>query len=94
MSKNPIEIVTDRLGVSVPSAIATLDLPRDMANGIWFLDVARGPSALVVQWQKDKGFGLTYRKERVAEFGTGCDEVIPSDDIDRVLRTINEKLTY
>jgi hypothetical protein len=42
-------------------------------NGRWYLDVARGDHALIVEWRPDRGFGVSTPTED--SFGAGPDEV-------------------
>lgn len=65
---NPIVSLKLRLEELLPSIDLEIDEPADATNGIWFLNV----NSLIVQWKKDKGFGVS----KVAGiYGEGCEEV-------------------
>lgn len=73
----PIETLASALKKRFPDAHLALDRPRKAA-GVWFLDLALAGHSVVVQWQKEKGFGVSSSPE--AGYGEGVDEVYQDEE--------------
>ena len=77
MAANDLEHLRELLAERFPDGIYSILKPRTETGG-WFLDVTLKGYDLVVEWRRDKGFGLSTPAE--ADFGQGPDEVY--EDVD------------
>lgn len=76
-SKVLIESLGRSLKKRFPTARIALDRPRK-DSGVWFLDIALDEHPVIVQWQKEKGFGISSSPERA--YGEGADEVYKDEE--------------
>lgn len=72
---NPVLTLKERLHRRFPDAAVVVDVPS-RADGMWFLDVKLKGHSLVLQWSRQRGFGLSAG--RAAAFGEGPDEIYKS----------------
>jgi hypothetical protein len=82
-----IESLRTRLLRRFPEAIAEIDPPAT-TTGSWFLDVVLQGHTVVIEWSRERGFGLATPSE--ADYGTGPDEVYPelNDAYSRVVELL------
>lgn len=90
MNANPLQGIRDAVVARFPDAELTMD-PSENGKGSSFLDVKLGDYFLVVEWNGEKGFGVTSNRE--AGFGEGPEEVFDdnSSTLDRVLQLLLSK---
>lgn len=76
-NKNPIQILGEQITKECPGASVTVDKPKN-ASGVWFLDILRDGHTVNVQWQTDRGFGVSSSPD--ADYGEKTDEVYGDAD--------------
>ena len=74
MTMNPLEKLQKMAQARFPEADAALDAP-DNPEGSWWVDVALGEQAVMVEWRPSRGFGVSARLDVVRP-----DEVFDSLD--------------
>ena len=67
----PIESLGSQLQERFPEASVQFDRPKNR-SGVWYLDIKRNDHSVIIQWQKDKGFGIS--SPAAASYGEGADE--------------------
>lgn len=87
MSKTntPIQSLEKQLRKRFPYAEISLDVPRSV-KGTWFLDVEQDEHLVLIQWQKDHGFGVSCSSQHA--YGERPDEVYQDDEA-ALARTIS-----
>jgi hypothetical protein len=70
-SLNDIEVLERDLRAHFPHAHVAIDIPSDK-RGTWYVDVRRDPQSLTIQWNPNRGFGLSAKP---GGYGEGADEV-------------------
>lgn len=73
----PIESLESHLRKRFPGANFNLDRPRKR-TGIWYLDIRYGGHPVIIQWQENKGFGVSA--SAAPEYGEGADEAYPDEE--------------
>jgi len=54
-----------------------LDRPR-RRSGVWYLGITRDGHSVIIQWQAEKGFGVSSAVEPA--YGEGADEAYPNEE--------------
>lgn len=72
---NPFVDVLQEVRSRFPSARVAVDA-AETETGPWFLDITLGSYSIVIEWRKDRGYGVLANRD--AAFGEGSDEVYPT----------------
>jgi hypothetical protein len=84
---NDIDRLRELVNQRFPGGSQNLVKPRT-ESGSWWLDISLNGYALIVEWRKDAGFGLSTPTDD--DFGLGPDEIYP--DIETAFERIKELL--
>ena len=68
---NDIEFLERDLRARFPRAHVAIDIPSDK-RGTWYVDVRGDQQSLTIQWNPNRGFGLSAKP---GGYGEGADEV-------------------
>ncbi|WP_417746935.1 helix-turn-helix domain-containing protein [Rosistilla oblonga] len=75
--ENPIQNLGNQLAKDCPGVSVTVDKPKN-PSGVWFLDIVRDGHIVNVQWQPQRGFGVSSSPG--ADYGEGADEIYDDSD--------------
>jgi hypothetical protein len=90
--KNPIERLEESVAILLPGAKASLDRPKNLESGHWWLDISESGRHAVVEWRPGKGFGVSLLGKNDG-YGEGPDEAFTESQEDDVLKRIFALLT-